>query len=177
MQPSLDNDIWTRRGISILWDAERSCQGLHATASGQPTAVPPTACCRLAGRRFAVGQRACSLLLAWKTCIDALPPDEAIALAGTDGLPGPTFRFQREVAGAATRRPWCCGSSIIGDWSTRPAMIRTTGTAAPSTRARQIPLSRCLFNGAQHDLRQIHVRSAGDKKTEQWIGLYHPRIS
>ena len=42
-------------------------------------------------------------------------------------------------------------------------------------KGQQIPLSLCLFNGAQHDLQRIHV--VGDKKTEHWVGLYHPRIS
>jgi hypothetical protein len=32
-----------------------------------------------------------------------------------------------------------------------------------------------LFNGAQYDLRRIHALDP--QKKEEWIGLYHPRIS
>lgn len=41
----------------------------------------------------------------------------------------------------------------------------------------KIPISRCLWNGAEKDAKKI-VSEASDKKSEyDWDGIYHPRIS
>ena len=41
----------------------------------------------------------------------------------------------------------------------------------------KVPISRCLWNGAEKDAKKI-VYETDDKKSEkEWAGIYHPRIS
>lgn len=177
MQPPLiQDDLWTRRGISILWDADflsKICtpqqvvslrQFFQLHAAGWPEGELPW-----------VNDRAI-VVAGLESCIDALPPDEAVAWLQRT-VYQTLVSFQREVCGGGDQ-----AALILWFVDHRRLVYQTSDDSyywhcGTEYKGQTIPLSRCLFNGAEHDLQRIHAYSGGDKKTEQWIGLYHPRIS
>jgi hypothetical protein len=177
MGPTLLDDVWTRRGISILWDAEQLaalCQPkevvslrrfLQLHSNGWPEA-----------ELSLVNNDRVLVVAGLETCIDALPPDDACNWLERT-IYQALVSFQREVAHGAEE-----AALILWFVDHRRLVYQTSDDTyywhcGTEYKGQQIPLSRCLFNGAQHDLRQIHAHPVGDKKTEHWVGLYHPRIS
>jgi len=82
--------------------------------------------------------------------------------------------YQREVAGGGDQAAlllWIADHKRLDYRTSDDTHYWHCGT---EYKGQQIPLSRCLFNGAQDGLRRITV---GDGKTEVVVGLYHPRIS
>ena len=172
--PTLQDDIWTRRGISLLWDAD----SLAEVCTPQQV---------VSLRRFlqlhSLGWPDDQLLLVndevlvvagLESAIDALPPDQAC-----DWLEQVVYKaivsYQREVAdggGQAALVFWITENRRLTYQTSDDTYYWHCGT---EYKGQQIPVSRCLFNGAQHDLQRIHV--VDGKKTEHWIGLFHPRIS
>ena len=173
MGPPLEDDSWTRRGISILWDADclnQLCQPqqvvslrrlLQLHAAGWPEADLPLV------------NDTTLVVAGLESCVDALPPDEAEQWLEHVIYPV-IISYQREVADGGNQ-------AALIFWLVEHARLayRTSDDAyywhcSGEYKQQQIPLSHCLFNGAQHDLRRIHV--PGDKKAAQWVGLFHPRI-
>ena len=174
MGPPLEDDSWTRRGISILWDADclnQLCQPqqvvslrrlLQLHAAGWPEADLPLV------------NDTTLVVAGLESCVDALPPDEAEQWLEHVIYPV-IISYQREVADGGNQ-------AALIFWLVEHARLayRTSDDTyywhcSGEYKQQQIPLSHCLFNGAQHDLRRIHV--PGDKKAAQWVGLFHPRIS
>ena len=168
------DDIWTRRGISLLWDAEalatvcapqqvvslRRFLELHAL--GWPDTQLPL-----------IDDQ--SLVLAGlESAIDALSPADSEQWL-EEVVYKAVISYQREVAGGGSQAAlvlWITENRRLAYQTSDDTYNWHCGT---EYKGRTIPLSRCLFKGAQHDLRRIHV--CDDKKNEHWIGLYHPRIS
>lgn len=172
--PILQDDIWTRRGISLLWDADslaKVCtpqqvvslrRFLHLGSLGWPEDQVP-----LVNDNVLV-------VAGLESTIDALPPD-----AACNWLEQAVYKsivsYQREVAGGGNQ-----AALVLWIADNRRLTYQTSDDTynwhcQTEYKGQQVPLGRCLFNGAQHDLRRIHVVEG--KKTENWIGLYHPRIS
>jgi len=167
-------DIWTRRGISILWDAE--------TLAGLCT---PSQVVSL--RQFQQFHNA-----NWPEDSMSLIKDKALIVAGLEGtidalvpaeaeewLGGPIYKalidFEREVSYGGQEAAlilWLADERRLHYHTSDDTYYWYCST---TYSGQQIPLSRCLFKGSQHGLRPIHV--PGDKKTERCIGLFHPRIS
>jgi hypothetical protein len=172
MGPPLSDDIWTRRGISLLWDADmlvglcasdeiislRRFLQLHK--SGWPEADLHL----IADTTIVVA--------GLEGCLDAMPPQET-----EEWLEQVVYRamhsYQQNVAGGGSE-------AALVFWIVEPKRIRHEvgeGThlwhCDGHYRGQTLTLSRCLFNGAQNDLRWI----VGPKGLEHPIGLYHPRIS
>jgi hypothetical protein len=172
MGPPLSDDIWMRRGITLLWDAEklaRLCgtekiislrRFLELHRAGWPD-----------GELSLVGEK--TLVVAGLDgCLDVMPPHETetwleqvvyIAM----------LSYQRQVADG-------CNEAALVLWFVDPKRIHHE--VAQDTyewlcdgdyRGQRIALSRCLFNGTQHDLRRIVT----EKGIDHPIGLFHPRIS
>ena len=174
MGPTLHDDVWTRRGISLLWDADqlaRLCQPQQVVSLrslfrlqtiGWPEAQLPL-----------VNDK-CLVVAGLESCIDALPPDDAcqwLERAVYDVL----VSYQREVASGGDEAAlilWLADHRRLVHQTSDDIYYWHCGT---EYKGQQIPLSRLLFDGAYDGLQQIHV--AGEKKTEHWIGLYHQRIS
>jgi hypothetical protein len=174
MGPPLNDDIWTRRGISILWDADhlaRVCspkevvsvrQFLRLHASGWPES------------ELSLVNDKALVVAGLESCIDALPPAEAEEWLEKT-VYSAIISYQREVSDGGSQAAlifWFADHRRLTFEASDNTYSWHCGT---EFRGQQVALSRCLFNGAQHDLRQIHVLN--DKKAEVWIGLYHPRIS
>jgi len=168
--PLVNDDLWTRRGITLLWDPAslgKLCQPhqvislrqfLRLNASGWPEDGVP----------FVNGY---ALVVAGlESCIDALPPEEMTAWLETQIYPA-IVSYQREVASGGDQ-------AALVFWMVEPARLKHSISdetwhwhCAGEHRKERIPLSQCLFNGAQRDLKEIH-----DAKGNR-LGLYHPRIS
>jgi hypothetical protein len=172
--PTLHDDIWTRRGISLLWEAESLAQictpqqvvslrrFLQLNALGWPE------------DQLSLVDDRVLMVAGLESAIDALPPDQAC-----DWLEQVVYKaivsYQREVAdggGQAALVFWITENRRLTYQTSDDTFYWHCGT---EYKGQQIPVSRCLFNGAQHDLQRIHV--VDGKNTEHWIGLFHPRIS
>lgn len=172
--PVLHDNIWTRRGISLLWDGE----SLSKVCTPQQV---------ISLRRFlqlhslgwpddqlALVNDEVLVVAGLESAIDALRPEEDCAWLEQIVYKA-IVSYQREVAGGGSQ-----AALIFWITENRRLTYETSDDTynwhcTTEFKGQQIPLSRCLFNGAQHDLRRIHV--VGAAKAEHWIGLYHPRIS
>lgn len=174
MGPTLHDDIWKRRGISLLWDADQ------LAILCQPQQV-------VSLRRFFQLQSAdwredqmslvndkALVVAGLESCIDALQPDDACEWLERTVYPA-IVSYQREVAQGGDQAAlvfWFVDHRRLTQQTSDDTYYWHCGT---EYKGQQIPISRCLFNGAHKDLQRIHV--LGEKRTEQWVGLYHPRIS
>ena len=168
--PLVNDDLWNRRGITLLWDADelnKLCQPqqvvslrrfrqLHA-GGWQENDLP-------------LVNDVVLVVAGVESCIDALPPEEATSWLEQRIYPA-IVDYQREVADGGSQ-------AALVFWIVEPDRLqfRTSEDAwhwhcGGEHKKQQIPLSHCLFNGAQHDLKEIHD-TEGNK-----LGLYHPRIS
>lgn len=168
--PLVNDDLWTRRGISLLWDADelnKLCQPQQVISLRQFRQL------HAAGwpeDELHLVNDAALVVAGLDACIDALPPEEA-----TDWLEKHIYpinvSFQREVADGG-------GQAALVYWMVEHSRLKHNVSedawswhCSGEHRNHQIPLSHCLFTGAQHDLKEIH-----DVKGNR-LGLYHPRIS
>ncbi len=174
MGPMLSDDIWMRRGISLLWDAEslaavctpkqvvslRQFLGLH-TAGWQDAEYEP----------LMVNNGKTLVVAGLESAIDALPPDEAEVWL-CEVVYKAMVAYQQAVGSTeASLILWIADAKRLDHHTSDDTHYWHCGT---EYKGRQIPLSRCLFNGAQSD-RQI-IRG-GTKKPEAGVGLYLQRIS
>jgi len=174
MGPTLSDDIWMRRGISILWDAEALAtvctprqvvslrQFLLLHAAGWVGVDP-----------FLVNNEKCLVVAGLESAIDSLSPDEAEVWL-CDVVYKAMVSYQQTVADGANEAAlvlWLADSKRLDYHTSDDMHYWHCGT---EYKGQQIALSRCLFNGGQSDLRRIHV--IGAKQQEVWIGLFHPRI-
>ena len=167
--PLINDDLWTRRGISLLWDAD------ELNKLCQPHQV-------ISLRRFrqlhdagwdgvdSVMVNDALVVAGLESCVDALPPD-----AMTEWLEQNIYQslvsFQREVAYGGTE------ASLVF-WITEHSRLfyQTSSDAwmwhcAGEHRKQAISIGRCLFNGAEPEIKQIED-SKGAKQ-----GLYLVRIT
>lgn len=171
--PTLHDDIWTRRGISLLWDADSLAEVctpqqvvslrrfLQLNSLGWPEDQVP-----LVDDRVLV-------VAGLESAIDALPPEQAC-----DWLEQIVYKaivsFEREVSKATE-------AALILWFSDGKRLEYSTSDdtyfwhCATEFRGQRIPLSRCVFNGGHSDARRIHANDTS--KIEHWIGLFHPKVS
>jgi hypothetical protein len=172
MGPPLLDDIWNRRGISLLWDASaltglcdpeqiislRQFLQLHKAGWQEPD-LP-----------FIRDKTV--VVAGLEGCLDAMPPPETEAWL-EQVVYRAMYSYQQNVADGGSE-------AALIFWIVEPKRIRYEvgeGThlwhCDGHRRGQTLTLSRCLFNGAQNDLRWI----VGPKGVEHPVGLFHPRIS
>lgn len=174
MGPQLSDDIWMRRGISLLWDAESLAavctpkqvvslrQFLVLNEAGWPEAGYDPLMVN-GGKALVVG--------GLETAIDALSPGEAEVWL-CEVVYKAIVAFQQEVGSTeAGLILWIADSKRLDHHTSDDTHYWHCGT---EYRGQQIPLSRCLFNGAQGDRQSIRGNA---KKPDAGIGLYLQRIS
>ena len=168
--PLVADDLWKRRGISLLWDADslnEICRSNQVISMRQFRTL------------FAAGwndvddflvDEVTLVVAGMESCIDSLPPEEMTEWL-RDNLYREMVDYQREVAGGGT-------SASLIFWLVEPKRLDYNPTdnawylhCAGEYKNQQIPIGQCLFNGAQGDLKQIQDRDGNN------LGLYHPRIS
>lgn len=169
-----DDNLWTRRGISLLWNADalaKLCEPkqvvslrrlLQLHELGWPEAELP-----LVNDETLV-------VAGLENSIDALPPEQA-----SDWLENVVYQaivsYQREVAGGGSEAAlvfWIVDSDRLQYQTSDDMYYWQCGTEYKDQR---IALSRCLFNGAHRDLCRIEIKT--DRHPNHFIGLYHPRVS
>lgn len=168
--PLVNDDLWTRRGITLLWDADalnRLCQAKQVAsvrrfrtlhAAGWPEDDLPLI------------NDGAVVVAGLEACIDALPPDDASLWLEEKIYPA-IVSYQREVADGGSQAAlifWLVESARLEYRTSEDTWYWHCGG---EYKKQQIPLSHCLFNGAQHDLKEIQD-AQGNR-----LGLYHPRIS
>lgn len=168
--PLVNDDLWTRRGITLLWDADelaRLCPTERVISLRQFLQLYAGGWSQVQAHLV---DDVALVVAGLDACLDALPPEE-MADWLQEKLYAAVISFQREVARGANE-------AALVFWVVDHARLKHNvsddawywlGTAG--YRGSQIPLSHCLFNGAQHDLKEI----LDSKGTRQ--GLFHPRIS
>ena len=170
MSGEIKDDVWTRSGISLLWDAVAlseiaepgaviSMRALwQITEEGWPEELP----CSDGDALVVAGLDG---------CLDALPPQESVQWLDSR-LYSLLLNFQQEYEGQAALIFWLPQAlSRIEYQATQEVYM---WKCAGEHKKEKIPLSRNLWNGAQKDARRILSTQKDDNK---WIGLYHPRIS
>ena len=103
-------------------------------------------------------------------CVDALPPEEA-----SDWLRQTIYNamvsYQREVASGGSEAAlifWIVDPERLDYHTSEDQWYWHCGG---EFKGQQIPIGRCLFNGAASDLKEIQDSSGKP------LGLFHPRIS
>lgn len=168
--PPLLADIWTRRGLSLLWGASALAQ-----ASSQDV-VPLRRLFLMAEGGFAdpLPSNNGRLLIATglEGALDALAPEDAEAWT-KDSIRPVLERFQDAWGGNGALAFWLPSGEA--------RIVSHPTTAAYDWRlpighgAKTLPLSELIFSGADDDLQPILDGQAG--ASANWIGLYHPRVS
>ena len=176
MGPILTDDIWMRRGLSLLWDAESlgavckprqviSLRRFMCLGANGWQEADLDSCLVNGGRALVVA--------GVESAIDSLLPEQAVSWL-EEQFTTCLMSFQNQVAGGGTEAAlllWLADSKRLEYHTSEDTHYWHCGT---EHKGHKIPLSRCLFNGAQAD-RQL-IRSS-QKKSEAGIGLYLQRIS
>jgi hypothetical protein len=170
----LHDTIWTRRGITLLWDADALAgvcsphqvvslrQFLYLHALGWPE------------EKLSLVNDQVMVVAGLENALDAIGPNE-----GTDWVREVVYRalisFQSDVADGGN------GAAVIL-WFTDGSRFQYKASddsyewkCLAGQNTQMLPLGRCLFNGAQKDLQEVYAK--GTTTHEKWVGLYHPRIS
>jgi hypothetical protein len=168
--PPLLADIWTRRGLSLLW-------GASALATVIPQEVVPLRKLFLmAEKGFAepLPSNSGRLLIATglEGALDALSPEDAEAW--TRGSIRPVLeRFQEAWDGNGALAFWL--PSGLARVVSRPTSAAYEWRLPTGHGGKTLPLSELIFSGAGNDLQPILDGQADPSAS--WIGLYHPRVS
>lgn len=174
MGPLLSDDIWMRRGISLLWCAEAlstACTPQQVVSLRQFLALHAAGWSGVDAVMVQNGK--CLVVAGLESAIDALPPTDAQEWVEKTVYPA-IISFQEEVAGGGTEASLIFWIADLKRLDYHTSDDTHYWHCSTEYRGQQLPLSRCLFNGAQDGLRRI--QPAGDK-SEHGVGLFHPRIS
>ena len=174
MNPDLYDNTWMRCGTSLLWDA----QALNRVCS--PDAVRSL---RMFLRLHQAGwpedmlkltQNRTFVVAGLEAAMDTLHPDEAVEWLVQTVYPA-VLDYQEIVAdggGEAALIFWLADRTrIFHKASENSFHWHCTG----EHRQQSIPLGRCIWNGAESDVRRVIATDA--QKTEHHIGLFLQRIS
>ena len=168
--PPLLADIWTRRGLSLLW-------GASALAHASPQEVVPLHKLFLMaedGFDHPLPSNNGRLLIATglEGALDALSPEDAETWT-TERIRPVLERFQDAWDGNGALAFWLpSGEARI---VSRPASAAHDWRLPTGHGGRTLPLSELIFSGADDDLQPILEKRVD--LSPICIGLYHPRVS
>lgn len=168
--PPLLADLWTRRGLSLLWGAS----ALARIAPPEIVSLRKLFLLAEDGFPDPLPSNDGKLLIATglEGALDALSPDDAEAWI-MDRIRPMLERFQEAWYGNGALALWLpSGTARI---VSRPVSAAYDWRLPTGHGDRTLSLSRLIFSGAADDLQQIMDEKAGPSAA--WIGLYHPRIS
>jgi hypothetical protein len=170
----LHDSIWTRRGITLLWDAEALAnvcspnqvvslrQFLYLHALGWPE-----------DKMFLINDQV-MVVAGLENALDVIGPNE-----GPDWVRDIIYQalisFQSDVADGGN------GAAVIL-WFTDGSRFQSKASddsyewkCLAGNNTEMLPIGRCLFNGAEKDLQEVFFKGANTQSKR--VGLYHPRIS
>lgn len=171
MNPPLTDDVWTRRGINVLWDgltlarlgaapkAISLRRFFELNAAGWPKAETPLV------------NDSAVLVAGLDAAIDALGPDAAEAWIGQIVYPR-IYEFQTAFDGQCVLIFWMADQTR---WQENSGAGAFDWHLGGKYQGRLLPLGRCLWDGADAGVRRIEETAPGGRP--RWIGLYLPRIS
>jgi len=165
----LENNTWTRRGCSLVWDAKAlmSC--------AKPSEVVSLREFIAMSRNWPVdlpSNDGDALVVAGvEGCIDVLDDASAQTWVERD-LRQVIFEFQDEYQNDAALLFW------LPSGRTRMHYALASGEYSwTSITGERLPLGRLLWAGAQSDAYRIDNAHNGAHNVEDAAGMYHPRIS
>ena len=174
MNADLHDDTWTRCGTSLLWDAQ-ALNRLCSPEAGRSLreflrlhqAGWPEGTIKLIQDRTLV-------VAGLEAAMDTLHPDEAVEWLEKT-IYQAVLGFQEIIAdggGGAALIFWLADRTrVFHKASENTYHWHCTG----EHRQQSIPLGRCLWNGAESDVRRVFATD--DQKTAHHIGLFLQRIS
>ncbi len=166
MQPLLD-DVWKRRGTSILWDGE---------SLGQLGAAPHVISLRRFFELYNEGwpdkslplvNDAALIVAGLDVAIDALNPQDAIDWVEQE-VYTKLYEFQNWSDGQLALIFWMADKER---WIPNVSDNSFSWHLSGKFRGQKFPIGQCIWNGAQSGVRHI------ESSTGKWLGLYHHRIS
>ena len=173
--PPLLHDIWTRRGLSLLWGADALSKAvkpseivsLRALSMMAETGFP---------EKLPSNQGRLIVATGLEGALDVLTPDDAASWVGEKVRPL-LGRFQEIWDGEGALVFWLpSGRARIIH---RPANSAYLWRLPTGHGDRTLPLSALIFSGAASDLERLVDPTApgGGHDGAGFIGLYHPRVS
>jgi hypothetical protein len=168
--PMRNDDIWTRQGVSLIWDADllrQLCTTENVISLRQFRQLHS---CGWSGVEPAQVDEVALVVAGIEGCIDALSPDEA-----SDWLRQAIYNaivsYQSEVSyggDAAALVLWIVDAQRLDYRTSEDQWYWHCGG---EHQGEQVPIGRCLFNGAASDLKEIQ------DSTGKSLGLFIRRIS
>ena len=174
MKPDMHDDTWMQCGTSLLWDPDalnricpaESVRSLREFLRLHQAEWPEDALRLVQGRALVVA--------GLDAAMDVLAPERAIEWLEKTIYPA-ILDFQEEVAGGGCEAAlilWLVDGKRIDH---RPSENTYHWRCSGEHRDELIPISRCIWNGAEADVQRIV--SLSNEKKEIHVGLYQQRIS
>ena len=174
MHPDLQDNTWTQCGTSLLWDAVAlthlcpadSVRSLREFLRLHQAGWPDAALKLTNGRVLVVA--------GLDSAMDTLPPEGAVEWLEQKVYPA-ILDFQEVVADGGREAAlifWLANGSRVRH---RAADNTHHWLCSGTHRSHEIPIGRCVWNGAEGSVRRI-VTSTPEGKTLH-VGLYQQRIS
>jgi hypothetical protein len=166
MNEVLRDDVWKRRGISVLWDGETLTQ---------LDAAPRVISLRRFFELYEAGwpeedipfiNDDAVMVAGLDVMIDSLEPDEAI-----DWIEQQVYSKIQNFQSSLDQCALIFWMADKGRWKENVSENSYDWWLSGKYKDDTFPIGRCIWNGAQNDVRRIEPRQG------QWLGLYHPRIS
>jgi len=168
------DDVWMRRGFTLLWGAETlthvaqpsqvvSLRQFFAMANAWPEELPASD-----GNTLVVS--------GFEGCLDILSKEDAEQWIEND-LKEVILSFQDEYEGQAGLIFWVpSGRNRIFMTGAREEYYWKHST---SGTGRELHIGRLLWSGAEKELERLlsSKDSGADYDGKTWVGLHHPRIS
>ena len=173
MATPVRDDVWTRRGISVLWDGEAFNQ-----FAAQEQVISLRYFFDLYRAEWPeeehprINENSETIVVAGlDAAIDALSPKEAESWLEKKLYPA-IIDYQETIGGDGALIFWMADGKR---WKHRSSDHRFFWNCGGQHRGSELPLGRCLWNGAETDAQLIEP--IDNKGKSQWIGIYHRRIS
>jgi len=171
MNEPLKDDVYKRRGISLLWDIANVKEFCDAKKGMSLRSFLLHYANQWKLTEKAVSKSKALLVAGLEGCIDSMNPQDAEEFLRDIVYPA-IISFQNKFAGGGANASlilWVGDSSRI-EYQT----ISSKLYYQCSLYKQKIPLGQCLFRGAESDLLEITTKQDGK---ENVIGLYQQRIS
>ena len=168
MVGELTTGKWKSSGISILWDGEKLAEICN---SSEIHSIRSFFQIEMSGwsDRLPSNNGNAIVIAGLDTCIDVLSSEEAVNWMEQELYPK-LRSFQMEYENQASLIFWLpSGKKRIKEVASEASYMWLHWD-----NKTQIPISRCLWNGAEKDAKKIIKQG---KDGSEWLGLYHPRIS
>lgn len=166
MSAALLDDVWKRRGISVLWDGETLSQFNAASKiislrrffelyeAGWPEEDMPF-----------INDNAV-MVAGLDVMIDALEPDEAV-----DWVEQQVYTKIQSFQSSVDNCALIFWMAEKNRWLENAGENSYSWWLSGNYRQQTFPIGRCIWNGAQNGVKRIESAKG------EWLGLYHQRIS